>query len=133
MTNEQIYHDALLAIATFFNGNPMKWPKSHDACSAMVEIADKALNAGETNVHEPLPCAALTRYQMVIGREAQAPYDLVPCEVEHPNGEWVKYEDVQQGASRDASGHHCLDCGADLSNHPTSASAHRCLPKYSDG
>jgi len=32
---------------------------------------------------------------MVIGRMAQAPYDLVPCEVEHQNGEWVKYEDIK--------------------------------------
>lgn len=53
LTNEQIYEAALIEISTYFNGNPLKWPKSSDACAQLVEIADKALNAGEANVHEP--------------------------------------------------------------------------------
>lgn len=87
---------------------------------AEIESLRKALdNRGrqlgiQQTVHEPLPCAALTRYQMVIGREAQAPYDLVPCEVEHPAGEWVKYEDVRQGASRDEP----LQQRPDVCKHP---------------
>jgi len=36
-----------------------------------------------------------TRYQMVLGTEVAAPYERVPCEVEHPTGEWVKFSDIE--------------------------------------
>jgi|SRR6185369_1532277 len=68
---------------------------------------------------QPKPQSAITRYQMVVGREEQAPYGLVPCEVEHPNGEWVRYEDARSNvvtttkeceADQCRAQHEGLDC-----------------------